>query len=132
MAYLAGTTPQWIKITKSYTDFATAGLTNDIEIFSLPARSMIHATQIYAPTKFSGGLISAFTISVGITGTLTKYAAAVSVFTAATLQQPSAITGIESISAATSIRAQAISVTGNLNAATQGAVEIYLLVSKLP
>src|SRR6266508_941516 len=106
--------PQWLKITKSYTDFSTAGLTNDIEIYSLPAKSMINATQVFATTVFSGGLIAAYTISVGISGTLEKYAAAVNVFTGAALQQPSAITGIESMSGATSIRAAAISVTGNL------------------
>lgn len=38
----------------------------------------------------------------------------------------------ENFSAATSIRARATSTLGNLNAATQGSVDFYLLVSTLP
>lgn len=126
------TTPQWIKIIKSYSDFAAAALTNDIEIYSLAAKNMIHAVQIFPSTTFSGGLINGYTISVGIAGNLVKYSVATNVFTGAALAQPSVISGVESMSGATSIRAQAVSGVGNLNTAVQGTVDIYLLVSKLP
>lgn len=131
MSYLPNTA-SWIKVTKAYTDFSTAGLTNDISIYTLPAKGIIHACQMVATTKFSGGLISAYTISVGISGNLVKYSAAVNSFTGASLSQPSAITGIESTSGTTDIRAAAISVTGLLNAATAGSIDIYLLISQLP
>jgi len=132
MAYTPLTnTPTWIKITKDYTDFAVAALTNDIEIYTLPAQGVIHAVQVYAPTKFAGGLIATYTISVGIVGNLVKYQAAANVFTAAGVPAITTTTGVESMTSPTSIRASSISTVGNLNAATDGEVEIYLLVSQL-
>ena len=131
MAYLPNMA-QWIKVTKVYTDFATAGVTNDIEIYSLPAKSLIHSCQVVVNTAFSGGTISAYTISVGIGGNLVKYSAATNVFTGFTLTQPSVLAGIESLSGATSIRAAAISTIGLLNAASAGSVSVYLLISTLP
>lgn len=123
---------QWIKITKTYSDFSTAGLTNNISLYTLPAKGIIHSVQVVPTVAFSGGLISAYTISVGIVGNLVKYSAAVNSFTGFALAQPSAITGIESMSATTDIRIAAISVTGLLNVATAGSVDIYLLISQLP
>ena len=123
--------PKWVKITKTFSDFSTAALTNSITIYSLPAKAIIHSVQLNAPTLFSGGTIAAYTISIGINGTLTKYAAATNVFTGATLQPPSAIVGVENMSSATNILATAISTVGNLNAATAGSVDIYLLISRL-
>lgn len=123
---------QWIKITKVYSDFSTAGLTNDISLYTLPAKGLIHSVQIVPTTAFSGGLISAYTLSVGIAGNLVKYSAAINGFTGFSLSQPSATTGIESTSVTTDIRIAAISVTGLLNTATAGSVDVYLLVSQLP
>lgn len=133
MSYVSSvsTSPKWIKITKVYSDFSTAGLTNDIEIYSLPAKGVIHAVQIYAPTLFSGGTIATYTLSVGINGNLVKYNAAANVFTGATLPAVTATTGVESMGSVTSIRAAAISTVGLLSAATAGAVSFYLLVSNL-
>ena len=123
--------PQWIKVTKSYTDFATAGLTNDIEIYSLPAGAMIHRVIIKHTTAFAGGTISAYTLSVGVASNLVKYATAFNVFQAVdgTTLQLSNNLDIENWDAATSIRGAAISVTGLLDAATTGTVEFHLLVS---
>lgn len=131
MSYLNAKQPTWIKITKTFSDFSIAGLTNDIEIFSLPAKGVIHSVQIIPTTAFSGGIIATYTVSVGIAGNLAKYAVATNVFTGFTLPVISAVPGIESSSGATSIRSQAISTVGNLNAATAGSVDIYLLISNL-
>lgn len=127
------TVPRWVKVTKTFTDFSTAGLTNDIEIFSLPAKSIIISAQLVPTTAFTGGLIATYTVSVGKAGALTKYAIATDVFTGFPLPSISGISplGIESTSGATSIRAQAISTVGNLNAATTGSIDIYLLISNL-
>lgn len=125
--------PRWIKVTKSYTDFSTAGLTNDISIYTLPVKGYIHDIKIVPTTAFSGGLIASYTISVGISGALTKYAIATDVFTGnttlTTVHTP--LVGLQDTSSTTDIRAQAISVTGLLNAATAGSVDIYLLISTL-
>lgn len=126
--------PQWIKITKSYSDFSTAGLTNDISIYTLPIKGYIHDVKIVPTTAFSGGLISAYTVSVGTSGSLAKYAIAANTFTGnttlAAVHAP--IAGLESTSGTTDIRAQAVAITGLLNTATAGSVDIYLLVSTLP
>lgn len=123
--------PRWIKVTKSYTDFSTAATTNNIEVYSLPAGGIIHAVKIKHSTPFTGGAISAYTISVGITGTLNKYANAFNVFQAAggTVFQLSTTVGSEDHGSATSIKAAAASTSANLNAATAGSVDIWLLVS---
>lgn len=136
MAYApVSNSPQWTKVTKTFTDFATAGLTNDIEILSLPAKGVVHSVMIKHTAAFTGGLIATYTLSVGITGTLAKYVAASNVFQAPsnTLSFPSVITPImENSGAVTSVRAAAISTVGNLNAATTGSVDFYILVSTLP
>jgi hypothetical protein len=126
------TVARWIKITKSYSDFATAGATNNIEIYSLPSKGVVHMVQINPSVPFSGGTIATYTISVGTSGVLAKYATATNVFTGSTLPAISVLPAIESVSGATSIRAAAISSVGLLNAATQGNVEIWLFVSILP
>lgn len=127
------TVPKWVKVTKTFSDFSTAGVTNDIEIYSLPAMSTIFSVQLVPTVAFTGGLIATYTISVGKAGALTKYAIATDVFTGFALPSIAGVSplGIESTSGATSIRAQAISTVGNLNAATTGSLDIYLLVSNL-
>jgi hypothetical protein len=130
MAYLA--TQQWIKITKTFSDFATAGASNEISIYTLPIKGIIHACQIFATTVFSGGVIATYTVSVGISGNAVKYGIATNVFTGAGLSAINVLSGIESMSGTTSIKATATSTVGLLNAATQGSIDIYLLVSILP
>ncbi len=133
---IAGEVSRWIKVTKTYTDFATAGLTNDIEIYSLPAKSVIQGCVIKHTTLFSGGTIATYTASVGILGNLVKYAAAFNVLQAVsntTFGLGTAIVPtVEDFGAVKSIRGSVVSTVGLLNAATQGSVDFYLLVSTLP
>lgn len=125
---------QWVKVTKTYADFSAAGLTNDISIYTLPINGYIHDVKIVPTTAFSGGLISAYTVSVGIAGSLAKYAIAANTFTGNTTLglAHAPLPGLENTSGTTDIRAQAIAVTGLLNTATAGSVDFYLLVSILP
>jgi hypothetical protein len=133
LAYIPNT-PAWYKVTKTFSDFATAGLTNDISIFTLPAKGYIHDIKIVPTTAFSGGTIATYTVSVGISGSLSKYAIATNVFTGnVTINTVhTSLPGLESTSGTTDIRAQVISTVGNLNAATAGTVNFYLLISELP
>lgn len=127
--------PQWIKVTKAYTDFATGALTNDISIYTMPIKGYIHDVKIVPTTAFSGGTISAVTISVGKSGSLTKYAIATDVFTGnstvSAIHTP--LIGLESTSGATDIRAAivAVGVAQTLNNLSAGSVDIYLLVSTI-
>jgi hypothetical protein len=124
--------PQWKKITKSYSDFSTGALTNTIDLIALPAKAIITGCVVKHSTLFSGGLIATYTISVGITGTLAKYAVAFDVNQAvsATASGVNILSGFEY--GATTIKATAVSTVGQLNAATQGSVDIYLKVSIVP
>lgn len=123
--------PRWFKFSKTYADLSTGAGSNNIELFSLPARGVIHAVIIKHTTPFTGGTISAYTLSVGITGNLTKYTSAHSVFGAAadTTFLISNVVGMENFGSVTSIKLSAISTGANLSAATQGAVEVYVLAS---
>lgn len=133
-AALLGQTMAWTKYTKTFTNLSAAALTNDIELFQLAAKEMIHAVLIKASTAFSGGTIATYTVSVGPTGTLAKYGIALDVkqATGATVFGMNLLPGIESFSGATSIRIAAISTIANLNAATAGSVDVWVLKSTLP
>lgn len=126
--------PVWVKVTKTYSDFSAAALTNNISIYTLPAKGYIHDVKIVPTTAFSGGTIATYTLSVGIASSLAKYAVATNVFTGNTTVNTihTPLVSPESLSATTDIRAAATSTVGNLNAATTGVVNIYILVSLLP
>jgi hypothetical protein len=129
--------PYWTKYTKTYTDLSTAGLTNDIELFSLPAKTVIHKTVVKHSVAFSGSTIASYTISVGIAGTLAKFIAAFDVFQAvAATTFSSAATTInqspENFTSAVSVRIAAVAVGANLSAATAGSVDMWVETSLLP
>ena len=121
----------WAKYTVSYSDLSAAATTNDVELFSLPAGGVIHGVKMKHSTAFSGGAISAFTVSIGITGTLAKYANAFDVFQAVsnTAQQISSTVGTENHGAATSIKIAATSTGANIDQATAGTVDVWVLWS---
>lgn len=79
---LSNATGYWRKVTKTFTDLSFAGTTNDIEVLSLPAGGVIHAIKLKHSAAFTGGAISAYTLSIGINAALTKYMAAGSAFSA--------------------------------------------------
>lgn len=127
----------WIKITKTFSDFSTAGLTNSLTIYTLPAKGVVHSVIMKHSTSFSGGSIATYTISVGKTGSLQAYVTNSNVLQASsatlTFQPVSAMIPITYDSGTTTnIIANAISTVANLNAATQGSTDIYLLISNLP
>lgn len=136
MRQMAGTvaatgTPRWRKFTVVETNFTAAATSEDIELFTLGAGEIIHAVKIKHSTAFSGGGATSFTLSVGITGTLTKYASAFDVFQAAadTTFQITQNFNTENHGSATSIRINAVSDV-NVSLLTAGAADIWILVSK--
>lgn len=128
---LPASAPKWIKVTKLFSDLAAAALLNDIEVYSLPAGAFVHAVKLKHGTPFQGGTIATYTLSVGITGFPVKYLPIFDVFQAAgnTVQGFSSTVGTENHGAVTSIRLSAVSTVGLLNAATQGSVDVWFLVS---
>jgi len=135
---VSGNVPVWRKYTVGHADFQAAALTNDIELFQLPAKGVVHAVKIKHSVPFAGAGIAAYTLSVGIVGTLAKYAAAFDVFQAAGdttmllnwLDYANSTTDGETHAAGgTSIRVAATAVGANLDQSTAGAADIWVLWS---
>ena len=123
--------PIWLKFSKSYSDFSTAALTNSITLFTLPAGGIVHAVKIKHSTAFAGTSITGYNVSVGITGTLAKYATAFDVLQAVAADTFQISNGLfsESHTATTDVKVTATSVGANLSAATQGSVDVWVLTS---
>lgn len=124
---------QWIRVGSAltFTSFSAAALSNSIPLFLLPASVLCSAIKIKHQTSFTGGSISAYTVSVGDVSTPTLYASAFNVFQAAgpTIYQLSnELTG-ESTTAAVQIYATATAVGANLSAATAGVLNIWAELS---
>jgi len=126
--------PRWQKVGAAvdYEDLAASALTNDIELFTLPGAGVIHAVKIKHSTAFSGGALSSYKLSVGIAGNLVKYAAPFDVFqavgdTAFGLNHE--FGGETHDAGGTSIRLAAESIGANLDAATAGVVDVWVLWS---
>jgi hypothetical protein len=131
-----GVVPQWVKVTKAYSDFSFAGSGNTINIYNAPAGTCVHAVKLKHSTSFTGGSLASYTIEVGVAtspGVLqtpfdvhqavgaTAYA-----FTGETsMGSPAAL----SHTASTQITATAACSGDTLNHATQGSVDIWLLLS---
>ena len=129
------TGPAWRKFTVAATAFTAAATTEDIELLTLAARAVIHSVMIKHSTAFSGGTLSALTLSVGISGTLAKYAAAFDVFQATgdTVLQVSSTVDAESFNATpVSIRIAAIATGDNLDNVGTGSVDVWVLISQPP
>lgn len=126
-------TPMWVRVGSGlpFNIFQTAALTLNINLFSLPAAAIIHATRIKHSVAFAGTSITAVNLSVGISGTVAKYASAFDIFQAvsATAYQNSATFNSESFTASTQITATITSIGANLSALTTGNVDIWCLLS---
>jgi hypothetical protein len=131
--------PRWRKYTVDFEDLAAAATTNDIQLFELPAGGVIHRVVIKHGTAFAGGSISAYTVSVGKAGDLTAYAGAFDAFQTVgdTVFQHSgnegtSPDGLENFGSVTSVRVAAVSTDDDLDAATAGEVDVFVLWSALP
>ena len=69
-----GQVPVWTKYTVTHTQLQAAALTNDITLLTLPILGSIQSIFMKHTVAFAGTSITAYEISVGITGTLDKYA----------------------------------------------------------
>jgi hypothetical protein len=127
----AGMVPQWVKVTIPYTSFSTAATTNTITAYTLAAAGVIHAVKIKHSTAFSGGAITAYTVSVGYSTDTTRYGPPFNVFqtVAGTTFQINDTFETFDHGATATINATATSTGANLSAATAGSVDIWLLVS---
>lgn len=123
----------WSKFTIPQSLLAAASTANDIELFVLPAGSVFHSYVIAHSQSFTGGAITAYTLSLGVTGELDRYALPFDVFQAPgpTIRQVPAALACRAEGVATSVRLAATSTGANLNAATTGVVDIHILTTDL-
>jgi hypothetical protein len=101
---------------------------------ALPANSRIIGREIRIATAFSGGAISAMTLSLGITGTTTQIVNAQTVFTGTTgnLAGTSGTDPQPFYAASTQLIATITSTGANLTALTAGALVLDVLYVVLP
>lgn len=135
---LGGSGERWVKYTRSYTDFSFAGTSNSITLQNLGARGVCRAVVIKHSTPFTGGSITAYTISLIMFDGTTEFSlTSLDVFqsTGDLVFAPlSSVPDDRMISnfAGGVIKAIAASTGDNLNNATAGSVDIWLLLSTLP
>lgn len=124
----------WEKITVSHTALQTAATTNDVELFSLASQGVFSGLVLKHTTAFAGTSITAYDLTVGVSGDLDKYALPFDVFQAVgdTVFQVYSFGEMESFGSATSIRLSATSTGADLDASTAGSVDAYILRSALP
>lgn len=133
---LSGIDSSWDKVVVTHTQLAAASTTNTVVVGSLPAKTVVHKVIVKHSEQFSGGSISGYLIDVGVTGTGNKFIDDFDVDTAPSdsnsATQDQVDNGPENFSSPTDLTITAVATGDNLDQATQGELEVWLLVSKLP
>jgi len=128
-----------------FTDFSKAATTADLDTqavsgqttgfpwVAFPAGLEIEGAGFYTVTLFSGGAVSAATLSVGTTGSATAYVAATNVFTGATVFAcvgaaivPFTFLHGTGVPAKSTVRVELVTTTANTSVLTAGKADIYL------
>jgi hypothetical protein len=123
----------WIKKSFTYLDFAAAATINSITLYPLLAREVFSGYLVRVTTPFSGPGIDGYWLEAGLVGDLARYAPLFNSFTGApeTIQE-NQVLSIRSYTAAVNLIISAVSHGANLNAATAGAVDVDLYISRVP
>jgi len=119
----------WQKFVLPHTALQAAATVNSITLLDLYPKGIIHAVKLQHTAAFGGGSLSAYTLSVGVSGGLTKYLGASDIFAAPGSAYVNNTIGTESQTVTTPILLTATATGANLDASTSGAVSIWLLVS---
>jgi hypothetical protein len=126
----------WVKQTITHTALQAAALTNDISTgFVLPVRGVVDAVIIKSSTAFAGTGITAYNITLGVTGDVGKYATSYDLLSTVAGDNYAAYNMVipaQDITATETVRIYATAVGGNLNASTAGSVDIWFRYSVLP
>lgn len=125
------------KITKTYADFATAGLTNTIPVFTYSGTQFILGTQMILTQAFNGGAIATYTMEVNIDSSVTAIISATNAFTptftvVTGFSGTSAFVGTNITGSTHVMNLKAVSTVANLDQAVQGSVDIYIISGNLP
>lgn len=126
----SATTPAWVKYTVHYTDFGNPSPTQTIQLVSLPKQTIVTGVALDPTVRFTGGIISAYTLSVGLTSNIDLMTPQ-SVFTTATRPFTSTSSVAVKQSAPENVTVTAIATTGVVGTATNGTANIWLLESTI-
>lgn len=127
----------YVKYTLGFGDLTAAATTQTVILLTNPAGStlpfiipqggVVMGVKVHATTSFTGGGVTAMTMSVGVTGTVTALTSAFDIFQATgnTVVQETPVFKSTTI-APISIVAAFTSTTANLNLLTAGSVDVYI------
>lgn len=126
--------PSWQSFSFTYEDFAESAFFNQIVMYALPAKNVVHSVVVKHEEAFSGGGITTYQVSVGTSAAPTKYASAFDLMQAPgdAVAQISDGDGIEDFVNPVNLVLNIISTGAVLDQATQGALTVWLLTSQLP
>lgn len=134
-APVTGTTavPVCSKYTIPYTSVQTAATTNDVALFTLPARGKITGITIKHSAAFAGSSITAVSVSIGASGNPTAYASAYNILQAVSNTAMQDDGGHYSVDFAShAVSARFISTGADLSALTTGSVDVWACTVVLP
>ena len=115
--------------TVGFADIQTAGLTNDVLVYSLPAGHEIKDIWRRVTTPFAGTGITNLNMTFGVASDNSKYGFSFDMLSSGFT--PSSNRGIESDSVATELRGYFTAVGANLDQLTAGEVKIYATIKKV-
>lgn len=124
--------PGWVKYSFDYLDLQTAATNNTIDLHTLLALGLVSQVAVDVTTAFAGTGITALDMTVGPSTDLDKYVPGFNLLSSTTAPEIYIIDDIESRGSNTTLRFDVNSTGANLSALTQGVMDIYLLLSKLP
>lgn len=125
----------WTKYTIAETALTTSSTTEDETLFACPQFCKVEYVVVKHSAAFTGGSISAMTVSVGTTGTVDYYSQAHDIFQATgdTVFQDTNVFGSATMAAAGhNVIARFTAVGDDVVNATAGSVDIWVKVSILP
>jgi hypothetical protein len=114
-----------------FSQFAVAALTASANLFLLPAGGIIEWLKLKHSINFTGPAITGVTASIGVAGDVARYMGPFDVFQAAgaSIFQLSTGPWSESQAVATQVRITLTSTGANLNALTQGSLQVWAELS---
>ena len=119
----------WARYTIEESDLADADTSVDVTLFTCSQFCKIRGVVIKHATAFTGGTLSAFTVSVGTAGTPTLYASAFDIFQASgdtVFQDSNQLQSATMAAAGHSVIAQFNSTSDDVADATAGNVDIWV------
>lgn len=123
----------WHRYQVSYTSFSASSTTNDVQLFSLLPNMVIEGVIITPAASFTGTGLTGYTVSVGISGNLTKYAIPFDVTQNVGAKEAYFNMDVESFTSSKSIRIAAASSGINLDGPmTAGSVYVWVKWGRLP